>query len=232
MSKRQNGFTLIEIAIVLVIIGLLLGGVLKGQELITGARVRNLIQQQDGVKAAYFGFLDRYRALPGDFNGAKAAIKDVDVEGNGNGKIESGTSEHINAWHHLAKSGFINGSYKSGTAQNDDTNPKNPYGGFLTLVFDKVYGDGKQSERHNLKTGPNVPVEIVSEIDRKTDDGLPYSGSFQFSNTSTTTTTAADGSTTSSTSSETSCLDTTSTTGPATWNAGKGTANCGGATLY
>ena len=53
--NKQRGFTLIEIAIVLVIIGLLLGGVLKGQELITGARVRNLIGQQDGVKAAYFG---------------------------------------------------------------------------------------------------------------------------------------------------------------------------------
>ena len=62
--RKQRGFTLIEIAIVLVIIGLLLGGVLKGQELITSARVRNLISTQDGVKAAYFGFLDRYRALP------------------------------------------------------------------------------------------------------------------------------------------------------------------------
>ena len=65
--RKQQGFTLIEIAIVLVIIGLLLGGVLKGQELITSARVRNLISQQDGVKVAYFGFLDRYRALPGDY---------------------------------------------------------------------------------------------------------------------------------------------------------------------
>lgn len=56
MSNHQRGFTLIEIAIVLVIIGLLLGGVLKGQELVTSARVRNLISAQDGVKAAFFGF--------------------------------------------------------------------------------------------------------------------------------------------------------------------------------
>ena len=54
-KSHQGGFTLIEIAIVLVIIGLLLGGVLKGQELITSARVRNLIAQQDGIKAAFFG---------------------------------------------------------------------------------------------------------------------------------------------------------------------------------
>ena len=50
MHKRQAGFTLIEIAIVLVIIGLLLGGVLKGQELITSARVRNMISTQDGIR--------------------------------------------------------------------------------------------------------------------------------------------------------------------------------------
>src|ERR1043165_7766802 len=74
VMKRQSGFTLIEIAIVLVIIGLLLGGVLKGQELITGARVRNLIQQQDGVKGAYFRFLDRFRALPGDYANPTANI--------------------------------------------------------------------------------------------------------------------------------------------------------------
>src|SRR5438132_6984174 len=81
MKTRQTGFTLIEIAIVLVIIGLLLGGVLKGQELITGARVRNLISQQDGVKAAYFGFLDRFRALPGDYSNAVATITNITTPG-------------------------------------------------------------------------------------------------------------------------------------------------------
>ena len=72
--KYAQGFTLIEIAIVLVIIGLLLGGILKGQELITSARVRNLISQQDGVKAAFFGFQDRFRALPGDYTAATTNI--------------------------------------------------------------------------------------------------------------------------------------------------------------
>ena len=75
--KKNQGFTLIEIAIVLVIIGLLLGGILKGQELITSARVRNLISQQDGVKAAFFGFQDRFRALPGDYTAATTNIVGV-----------------------------------------------------------------------------------------------------------------------------------------------------------
>jgi prepilin-type N-terminal cleavage/methylation domain-containing protein len=74
MNRKAAGFTLIEIAIVLVIIGLLLGGVVKGQEPITSARVRSLIAQQDGIRAAFFGFQDRYRALPGDCAAASTSI--------------------------------------------------------------------------------------------------------------------------------------------------------------
>ena len=117
MRTKQQGFTLIEIAIVLVIIGLLLGGVLKGQELITSARVRNLISQQEGVKAAYFGFLDRYRALPGDYSAASTNINGAVANGNNNGQITAlgvalaTIDEDIAAWEHLSKAGFINGSY-------------------------------------------------------------------------------------------------------------------------
>src|SRR4030095_11399579 len=125
MNKRQSGFTLIEIAIVLVIIGLLLGGVLKGQELITGARVRNLIQQQDGVKAAYFGFLDRYRALPRDYKAAVTTIPGGSQDSHGDGQIADApiasatVAEPVLAWEHLAKSGFINGSYVYAAAASD-----------------------------------------------------------------------------------------------------------------
>src|SRR5512132_1845412 len=94
MRRHTQGFTLIEIAIVLVIIGLLVGGVLKGQELITGARVRNLISQQDGIKAAFFGFQDRFRALPGDYAAADTNINcgSPCPKGNGNGSIESAST--------------------------------------------------------------------------------------------------------------------------------------------
>src|SRR5690349_10719703 len=141
MKKQQQGFTLIEIAIVLVIIGLLLGGVLKGQELITGARVRNLIGQQDGVKAAYFGFLDRYRALPGDFKNATTTIDPNVTNGDGDGVISdvNATKESIAAWEHLAKAGFINGSYKYAGTVSDATNPMNPFGAFIELVHDANY---------------------------------------------------------------------------------------------
>ncbi|RKZ71062.1 MAG: type II secretion system protein, partial [Gammaproteobacteria bacterium] len=66
-NKKQAGFTLVEVAIVLTIIGLLLGGILKGQELINSARVRSLANQNSAIQAAYFGFIDRYRQVPGDW---------------------------------------------------------------------------------------------------------------------------------------------------------------------
>jgi type II secretory pathway pseudopilin PulG len=86
--RRQAGFTLLEIAIALVTIGLLFGATLAGQELMTGARVRNLIAQQDAVQAAYLAFQDRYRGYPGDYAQAMRTIPDVAADGNGNGRIE------------------------------------------------------------------------------------------------------------------------------------------------
>lgn len=64
--KKQAGFTLIELAIVLVIIGLLLGGVLKGQELINSARVKNMASDFRNVQVFIYGYQDRFRAVPGD----------------------------------------------------------------------------------------------------------------------------------------------------------------------
>src|SRR5713101_8175157 len=64
--KKTQGFTLVEIAIVLVIIGLLLGGILKGQEMITQAKIKNVIADFSGISAAYHGYVDRYKKIPGD----------------------------------------------------------------------------------------------------------------------------------------------------------------------
>lgn len=228
--RKQNGFTLIEIAIVLVIIGLLLGGVLKGQELITSARVRNLISQQDGIKAAYFGFLDRYRALPGDYNQAVANISGVGVacgttgNGNGNGQIESALGERIMVWDHLSKAGFINGSYTcvDATTMNTNTNPTNPYSMYLVMIYDNVYADpGTAALRHNLKTGNQIPADILVEVDRKVDDGLADRGSLRFS--------AHTGLTTGSAPDPTKCF----TAGTGAWIVtGTIETNCGGSSLF
>jgi len=89
MKTQQKGFTLVEIAIVLVIIGLLLGGILKGQEMITQAKIKNIISDFSGISAAFHGYQDRYRALPGDDAGAAArwAAAPAATAGDGNGVV-------------------------------------------------------------------------------------------------------------------------------------------------
>ena len=64
MKNNQSGFTLVEIAIVLVIIGLLLGGVLKGQELINSAKVKNFAGDIRNISTFIYAYQDRFRALP------------------------------------------------------------------------------------------------------------------------------------------------------------------------
>ncbi|MFL6658177.1 MAG: prepilin-type N-terminal cleavage/methylation domain-containing protein [Massilia sp.] len=87
--RKQAGFTLVEIAIVLVIIGLLLGGVLKGQEMIENARIKSVVGDMNGVAAAYNSYLDRYHALPGDETAATLTARGWlgTASGNGNGVL-------------------------------------------------------------------------------------------------------------------------------------------------
>ncbi len=237
--KKNQGFTLIEIAIVLVIIGLLLGGILKGQELITSARVRNLIAQQDGVKAAFFGFQDRFRAFPGDYTAATTNIVGVSTasgcggavngNGNGNGRIESaaaGLYENVLAWEQLSKAGFITGTYTCATAEGPTTSPVNPYGVYMQVVFNGVYGIASGgATRHNIKTGSQVPVDIIAEMDRKIDDGAPYTGGFQFS------VYQGNGAAAPTEGAAATPACTSGNTVAATWNATNGSTNCGGASL-
>ena len=223
MRKQQQGFTLIEIAIVLVIIGLLLGGVLKGQELIQNARVRNVIAQQDGIKAAFFGFQDRYRGIPGDYKKdlANQNIPGASTVCGGNGdSLINTTDESICAWYHLSKANFITGNYSgTGTGADANNSPANPFGGVMQVIYDDKYSDATTATSvHNIKTGINIPASILAEVDRKLDDGLPSSGSFRFSTFGNAT--AAN------------CIVAGTATTPDTWSIASGATVCGGASLF
>jgi prepilin-type N-terminal cleavage/methylation domain-containing protein len=187
-SNLQSGFTLIELAIVLVIIGLLLGGVLKGAELITGARVRNMANQASGVQAAYYGFVDRYRRIPGDMPPQEACdiignvFLNCSVGGDGNARIDSGAWDEASAvWAHLAAAGFIQGAYdgqgtnKTSYRTLDRAAPTNVFNGRLLLARTGDY-EGTPAVRLNLVLGREVPVNVIRELDVKLDDGLPQTG--------------------------------------------------------
>ncbi|MBU0594346.1 MAG: prepilin-type N-terminal cleavage/methylation domain-containing protein [Gammaproteobacteria bacterium] len=222
LKSTQQGFSLLETSIVLVIIGLLLGGALKGQELITTAQVKNLISQQEGIKVAYLGFLDRYRKLPGDYASASVNIQGVAPNANGNNDGRIHAEEAIMVWDHLSHAGFINGSYVySPSMVNDTTTPKNSYARYLQLIYDDVYSDPVTATvQLNLKTGNQIPVRVLAEVDRKIDDGYPQSGAFRFS-------TYAGGGIAPT---EADCINTTTT--PHSWNIAENASNCGGASIF
>ena len=179
--NNQKGFTLVEIAIVLVIIGLLLGGVLKGQELITNAKVKNMINDFRGVSAAYNAYIDRYKAVPGDDNAAADRFTGA-VNGGGNGTITgvytaiaapANAAESNNFWQHLRMAGLANGIATAGQALP----PTHSLGGFLG-VQSQISAAGNQTYG---MIGPGVcaggiPWSIAQSIDTQIDDGNSDTG--------------------------------------------------------
>lgn len=136
--KKQSGFTLIELAIVLVIIGLLLGGVLKGQELINSAKVKSFASDFRNIPVYLYGYQDKFRALPGDDVSAVAHVGAAAGNvGNGNGQLEgrwndapATTSEASMFWEHVRLAGLAQGA-TSLTAT--DYYPKNADGGNIGI---------------------------------------------------------------------------------------------------
>lgn len=229
--RKQHGFTLVEIAIVLVIIGLLLGGILRGQELIQNARVRNIIDQQNGIKAAFFGFQDRFRMIPGDLTAAQVAQvgSGVVVAGAGGDGAIAATDSPL-AFQNITVTGFISCqtcTAAAAAASSPTNSPVNVYGGALQLVTDNVYSapgayTAGAAARHNIKTGNLIPGNVLAEADVKVDDAVPNNGQFRFSQWGAAGSTAPAGAT---------CL--TGTAIGSLWQTTQNTVdpNCGGATL-
>ena len=177
--KVQQGFTLVEIAIVLVIIGLLLGGILKGQEMITQAKTKNVISDFSGIATAYHGYQDRYRALPGDDAGAATrwAAAPAAVSGNGNGAIAgaynadcgAAPAESCQWWDHLRRAGFIAG--------NGISQPLNTAGGMIGVqTGDTAGGAALGGLTGLLLCSANLPDKIAIAVDTQMDNGLSASG--------------------------------------------------------
>lgn len=183
--KQQKGFTLVEMAIVLVIIGLLLGGVLKGQELIESSKIKNAANDINGTIAAYNGYVDRFRAVPGDDIGAVAgrgAAWASAVAGNGNGQIDgadafvntetAGTAENGSIWRHLRAAGFISGNPLEKTV----TLPTNAFSGRIGVLSAAAYGIPAGAPKVCMD---RVPGKAARALDIAMDDGNPTTGIFK-----------------------------------------------------
>lgn len=178
MKPQQKGFTLVEIAIVLVIIGLLLGGILKGQEMIVQAKIKNVIADFSGVSAAYHGYQDRYRKIPGDDGDAVARWGTPATVAPGvanNGIISGGyadTTANVESrlfWLHLRRAGFVSGS--------DQEQPFNAVTGRLGVQTGDAAGAAIFGGFSGLIIcSANLPDKIAIATDVQMDDGVPNTG--------------------------------------------------------
>lgn len=175
--ESQKGFTLIEMSIVLVIIGLIVGGILKGQEVVNNAHLKTQVAQIDAVKSAVFNFIDKFNYEPGDLNAQNAGLTTQGVwNGNQVGHVTDGTvntttlpdnakvgTEMIYAWPQLALANLL---------QTVNTNPAGtligngrvlvwPYQGKMTGSF-LWYGDWTwNSGQANAVVGQMVRIDNV-----------------------------------------------------------------------
>ena len=179
--KKQSGFTLIELAIVLVIIGLLLGGVLKGQELINSARVKNMASDFKNTQVYVYGYQDRFRALPGDDRQANAHNGSTTV-GDGDGQIEGVwnsvtiTDESVKFWEHVRKAGLAPGGTDIANAATTGFYPTNSDGGRIG-VSSAVPIASLPGAYFMCSTG--ILGKYAKQIDTTIDDGLPNGGSLR-----------------------------------------------------
>lgn len=199
MKRSQSGFTLIEIAIVLVIIGLLLGGVLKGQELINSAKVKNLATDFKNVPIYIYGYQDKYKALPGDdanvtthlgasaTPGAPAStLGNGLIDGNWDDGVPGSTvaantaSESFVFWQHIRMAGFGPGA----TLTSDPAYlPTNAVGGHIGVTNSVTNNPTAANGTYPALVGTyivcsdSIPGKFAKQLDTTLDDGNTQTGS-------------------------------------------------------
>lgn len=193
MKRNQSGFTLIEIAIVLVIIGLLLGGVLKGQELINSAKVKNLANDFKNIPVFIYGYQDKFKALPGDDAAVVAHVAGTlattgATPGNGviDGNWNSTTTTHETYlfWQHVRLAGLAPGPTDTADAAYL---PTNAAGGTIGIQSGTAT---PAASPLNASAGPTNPIrgsyvicstgilgKFVKQLDTTMDDGNTATGS-------------------------------------------------------
>jgi prepilin-type N-terminal cleavage/methylation domain-containing protein len=186
--NKQTGFTLIELAIVLVIIGLLLGGVLRGQELINSAKVKNMARDFQNVQVYIYGYQDKFKALPGDdaavvshvTGGTPATVGTL-----GNGVIEGSWDAPANGdescvfWQHVRLAGLAPGPTVVNCAAGNTYQPRNADGGLIGVQSVAGFADVTGMTGAYVVCSNAVLGKFAKQLDITLDDGVGDTGSLR-----------------------------------------------------
>lgn len=200
MTQKNNGFTLVELAIALMVIGLLIGGVLKGQELIENARITRTIKDFSDFDTAVMIFRTSYNGLPGDFaypnrlNNCTGTTLCANVTGVGTGTWNS-TIKQTNVWRHLAAAGLISSINEANpvVATFRGISPYNAFDGNYHTNYPTSWPENAAtttvplnmnvfeiSDPATAESGTaNFPPKQSAALDSKMDDGKPFAGSIR-----------------------------------------------------
>ena len=202
--RSEQGFTLVELAIVMVIIGLLIGGILKGQELIANAKISGTVSQVKGLDAAMNTFTDKYAALAGDMRNTATrlpgGVAAEDGDGNGGLNPQAGAAAALNegtyVFSQLARADLITGinltnnnvaagdrlpGVKAGGVMwlGTSTGAGAATGGINTLDAGRIYAALNGTTAAVAAGGGAFTPSTAAQIDRKMDDGSATAGSTQ-----------------------------------------------------
>ena len=184
MPRSQNGFTLAEISIVLVIVGLILGGVLNARSVIRNGQTKDAIKAVNEMTTATQQFKDRYGMWPGDYSSAITSIPALScANGNGNSQIETAAETNC-ATEMLIRSNMLRGTAGSPlTVKGSSTVSVTSSTTALTgIAAARLPGNVSNAANIVLRI-QNIDCDIAIQIDRAVDDGNVDTGNFRTGNT-------------------------------------------------
>lgn len=182
--KKQLGFSLIELAIVLVIAGLLLAGVMRGQELIANAKVKSLASDFRSIPTYFYGYQDRFRTLPGDDRSADTHVAGTNASTNGqaqNGLIQGGwnsttdTDESFLLWQHLRLAGLATGATDTASPQYVPRNSEGGQMGVTSVAALAAVTAGTFNTAHAMCSDA-ILGRYALQLDTMLDDGAGNTG--------------------------------------------------------
>lgn len=175
LSTKTRGFTLVEMAVVLSVVGLLLGSALKSTTLIERAQAKRLQKDFDTVKTAVFLYQDQYKAIPGDDAHANSHVH-AEINGNGDHRLDGvwtdapgASSEAGNFWMHLESAGLLNGN------AHQNISMTNLFGGAMGVQSGMTPPIAKLNGQL-IMCSAGISGTLAVELDQRMDDGNTATG--------------------------------------------------------